>query len=341
MSRSSLARSCPVPSAVLRFLVLACIMVGLVGTGVPVSAQGNPAAASATRIAEAEVEVRAVDRALDSKVDDDDRRELRDRAQGAKDSTDQAVSDLTEQLALVNARITGLGTPTPGEAEAPELVAQRKALSLLRSTIDAAIKRGRLAGVEAGQLVDEIDQSKAAQFNEKLSSKTPSPLSPPSGPSCWNRPARLAAGRAVPETGRRTDCAAMARRHPVAGAAGLCAGGHPDRPGTARWAPAGAAPPDRRGPAQPGAALGYTFWRVAVGTLCPLAAAFVFVQGLRWAGLLPQRWTSFLDGFVFASGVAGFTAAVTGAVLMRSQPSWRIAPLDNETAQRLRPLSWG
>ncbi|MGO7251619.1 DUF3772 domain-containing protein, partial [Rhizobium brockwellii] len=87
-------------------------------------------------------------------------------------------SDLTEQLALVNARITGLGTPTPGEVEAPELVAQRKALSTLRSTIDAAIKRGRLAGVEAGQLVDEIDQSKAAQFNEKLSSKTPSPLSP-------------------------------------------------------------------------------------------------------------------------------------------------------------------
>ena len=98
MSRSSFTLSCPAPSAVLRFLVLACIMVGLVGTGMPVSAQGNPAAASATRIAEAEAEVRAVDRALDSKVDDDDRRELRDRAQGAKDSTDQAVSDLTEQL---------------------------------------------------------------------------------------------------------------------------------------------------------------------------------------------------------------------------------------------------
>ena len=95
-----------------------------------------------------------------------------------QDATTQAVADLNEQLALVNARITGLGTPTPGEVEAPELVAQRKALSTLRSTLDAAIKRGRLAGVEAGQLIDEIDQSKAAQFNEKLSSKAPSPLSP-------------------------------------------------------------------------------------------------------------------------------------------------------------------
>jgi hypothetical protein len=36
----------------------------------------------------------------------------------------QAVSDLSEQLALVNARITGLGPVTPGEIEAPELTAQ-------------------------------------------------------------------------------------------------------------------------------------------------------------------------------------------------------------------------
>lgn len=342
MSRSSFTLSCPAPSAVLRFLVLACIMVGLVGTGMPVSAQGNPAAASATRIAEAEAEVRAVDRALDSKVDDDDRRELRDRAQGAKDSTDQAVSDLTEQLALVNARITGLGTPTPGEAEAPELVAQRKALSLLRSTIDAAIKRGRLAGVEAGQLVDEIDQSKAAQFNEKLSSKAPSPLSPAfwtivleQAPRDWRRVGLFLkqGGEQIAQQWRGgipwQALLGFALAVILIGPVRL--GGHR----LAQRRLIAEAPPSRVRRSA------YTFWRVAVGTLCPLAAAFVFVQGLRWAGLLPQRWTSFLDGFVFASGVAGFTAAVTGAVLMRSQPSWRIAPLDNETAQRLRPLSWG
>ncbi|MFN3776317.1 DUF3772 domain-containing protein [Sphingomonas parapaucimobilis] len=337
MSRSFLA-----PFAVLRILVLACIMVGLVGTGVPVSAQGNPATASATRIAEAEAEVRAVDRALDSKVDDDDRRALRDRAQGAKDSTGQAVSDLTEQLALVNARITGLGTPTPGEVEAPELVAQRKALSTLRSTIDAAIKRGRLAGVEAGQLVDEIDQSKAAQFNEKLSSKTPSPLSPAfwsivleQAPRDWRR-----VGLFLKQGGEQI--AAQWRGgipwQALLGFALAVILIGPVRLGAHRLAQRrliAEAPPSRVRRSA------YTFWRVAVGTLCPLAAAFVFVQGLRWAGLLPQRWTSFLDGFVFAAGVAGFTAAVTGAVLMRSQPSWRIAPLDDETAQRLRPLSWG
>ncbi len=337
----SMSTSFSFPRAIMRLILLSCAMIGLVATGGAVSAQSNPAAASATRIAQAEVEVRAVDRALDARVDDEDRRGLRDRAQGAKDATDQAVSDLSAQLALVNARITGLGTPTPGEVEAPELVAQRKALATLRATLDAAIKRGRLAGVEAGQLIDEIDQSQAAQFNEKLSTKTPSPLSP----AFWSIVLEQA-----PRDGRRVGLFLKQGGEQIAaqwrggipwqallGLALAIVLIGPVRVGAHRLAQRrliAEAPPSRVRRSA------YTFWRVAVGTLCPLAAAFILVQGLRWAGLLPQRWTSFLDGFVFASGVAGFTAAVTGAVLMRSQPSWRIAPLEDETAQRLRPLSW-
>lgn len=308
----------------------------------PVAAQGNPAVASSAKIAQAEVEVRAVDRALDAQVDDGDRRALRDRAQGAKDATTQAVSDLTEQLALVNARITGLGPVGPGEVEAPELRAQRQSLGLLRTTLDAAIKRGRLAGVEAGQLIDEIDQGQAEQFNEKLSTKVPSPLSP----AFW-----IVVLDQAPRDMRRVGLflqqggEQIARQwrggipwHAMLGLslAMLLIG--PVRLAAHRLAQRrliAEAPPSRVRRSA------YTFWRVGVGTLCPLAAAFVLVQGLRWSGLLPQRWTSFLDGFVFAAGIAGFTAAVTGAILMRSQPSWRIAPIDDETSSRLRPLSWG
>jgi len=47
------------PRAIMRLILLSCAMIGLVATGGPVSAQSNPAAASATRIAQAEVEVRA------------------------------------------------------------------------------------------------------------------------------------------------------------------------------------------------------------------------------------------------------------------------------------------
>lgn len=336
-----MSASLPLTSRLLHVLTAIAMLMALALAG-PVRAQGNPAVASAERIAQAEVDVRTVDRALDAQVDDDDRRALRDRAQGAKDATTQAVSDLTEQLALVNARITGLGPLTPGEVEAPELSAQRKALNGLRTTLDAAIKRGRLAGVEAGQLIDEIDQGQAEQFNEKLSTKASSPLSP----AFW-----IVVLDQAPRDLRRVGLflqqghEQIARQwrggipwHALLGLALAVLLIGPVRLGAHRLVQRrliAEAPPSRVRRSA------YTFWRVAVGTLCPLAAAFVLVQGLHWSGLLPERWTDFLDGFVKAAGIAGFAAAVTGAVLMRRQPSWRIAPLDNETASRLRPLSWG
>lgn len=324
-----------------RHLLLTVLLLLALAVALPVRAQNDPVASATDRIAQAELDVRGVDRALDASVDDAGRRDLRSKAQGAQDATNQAIADLTEQLALVNARIAGLGTVAPGETEAPELRAQRRTLTSLRTTLDAAIKRGRLAGVEAGQLVDEIDRSQAEQFSQKLSSKVPSPLSP----AFWTvvldqTPRDLRRVGLFLEQGG----AQLSRQwrggipwHAILGFALAVILVGPVRLKAHRLMQRrliAEAPPSRvRRSAN-------SLWRVAVGTLCPLAGAFIFVQGLRWSGLLPQRWSGFLDGFVFAAGVAGFTAAVTGAVLMRSQPSWRITPLDDETANRLRPLSW-
>lgn len=328
------------PRAV-RHLALILWLVAAFALAGPALAQGDPVAAATDRIAQAELDVRGVDRALDASVDDDDRRDLRGKAQEAQTATTQAVADLTEQLALVNARIAGLGTVTPGEVEAPELRAQRRTLTNMRTTLDAAIKRGRLAGVEAGQLVDEIDRSQAEQFSQKLSAKVPSPLSP----TFWTivldqTPRDLRRVWLFLEQGG-TQLQRQWRGgipwHAMLGFALAIVLVGPVRLKAHRLMQRrliAEAPPSRvRRSAN-------SLWRVAVGTLCPLAGAFLFVQGLRWSGLLPQRWSGFLDGFVFATGVAGFTAAVTGAVLMRSQPSWRITPFDDETANRLRPLSW-
>lgn len=328
------------PRAV-RHLALILWLIAAFALAGPALAQGDPVAAATDRIAQAELDVRGVDRALDASVDDDDRRDLRGKAQEAQTATTQAVADLTEQLALVNARIAGLGTVTPGEVEVPELRAQRRTLTNMRTTLDAAIKRGRLAGVEAGQLVDEIDRSQAEQFSQKLSSKVPSPLSP----TFWTivldqTPRDLRRVWLFLEQGGNQ----LQRQwrggipwHAMLGFALAIVLVGPVRLKAHRLMQRrliAEAPPSRvRRSAN-------SLWRVAVGTLCPLAGAFLFVQGLRWSGLLPQRWSGFLDGFVFATGVAGFTAAVTGAVLMRSQPSWRITPFDDETANRLRPLSW-
>ena len=66
--------------------------------------------------------------------------------------------------------------------------------------------------------------------------------------------------------------------------------------------------------------------------LAPLLAGLSLVQGLRWSGLLPENWSGLLDALVVAMTFSGFTAAIGGALLMRRQPSWRVAPIGDAAA---------
>jgi hypothetical protein len=72
----------------------------------------------ATRLARAEADVRAVDRALDLRVDDDARGALRERIIAARVAATAATADLADQLALVDARLAGLGPAGGAEASA-------------------------------------------------------------------------------------------------------------------------------------------------------------------------------------------------------------------------------
>ena len=316
----------------LRLMILLLLL-----TATPVFAQApSPAAA---RIAQAEADLRAVDRALDGQVDRDARASLRAKAQAAEATARAAAAQLEDDLALVDARLAGLG---PADAaEAADIRRQRARLQQQRGAIDAAVKRGRLAAVEAGQLADEIDRSQAEQLNQRLSTRVSSPLMP----DFWR-----ALIEAFPRDWRRVDLFLSQGAEQVAREG---RGGLPWQP------PLGLAvaivlllPAQRLGrrlgqryligntPGHRVRRSGYAIWRFLVGTLAPLLAAVAFVQGLRWGGLLPTRWSGLLDGFVAASGFGAFTAALAGAVLMRQQPSWRVAPIADETARRLRPLSW-
>jgi small-conductance mechanosensitive channel len=317
---------------------LVCLLLLLSGRAV---AQDLSLVAASRQLAQAENEIRTVDRSLDTRIDADEQKRLRAKAVASGLAINEAVDQLREQLVLADQRVTGLGTVAAGAQEAPEVVRQRAALSRQRAAIDAAIKRGGLAGVEADQLVTEIDRSQAEQFSQALSVKVASPVTP----AFWR--AVLAS---VPRDLRRIDLflaqgSAQIRAQGRDGlpwqlGLGLILGGFVLFPARAfakragqRWLIEGA--PGHRLRRSANAA-----WRVLVGTLSPLLAAALVVQGLRWSGLLPERWSALLDAFVAAAGFAGFSAAITGAVLMRSQPSWRIAPIDDATANKLRPLTW-
>ncbi len=321
-------------------LVLALALLLLAGAR-PALAQTTPVAAASKQIAQAETDLRAVDRALDTRVEPDERSGLRAKADAAQQAARDSATQLQDQLELLDARIEGLGQVAAGTIEAPEIRQQRARLAQERAAIDAAIKRGRLADVEAEQLVDELDRSQAQQLNQQLSARVHSPVTP----AFWR-----AVLQSVPRDVRRirlfveqgTDQIRAQSRgglpwQALVGAALAVFFMFPVRIVGRQLGQRyliGTAPGHRVRRS------GYALWRVLVVTVAPLLAAVAFVQGLRWSGLLPERWSDLLDGLVMATGFSAFTASLAGAVLMRNQPSWRIAPIADETAARIRPLSW-
>ncbi len=303
----------------------------------PAFAQGA-AVDYATQLDQATNELGLVDGALDSRLERGDRDTLRGRAQAVRAATLDTAQQLTGDLAQIDARLAQLGPAASGDD--PAIRDERAALAKQRTTIDSATKRARLLSVEAQQLIDEIQEGQAAELSQKWFGHGASPLTP----VFWS-----AILRALPRDMHRIErfvaaevqtirAAAPARFWPallglaiailLLGPARLAAG----RIGQ-RLLIDGA--PGRR-VRRSANALG----RVAVGTLAPLLAAAALLTGLRWAGLIAPPWQAMLDQWWAAIGIAAFSSSVLGAVLMRGSPSWRIAPIGDAVAMRLRPYSF-
>lgn len=331
------AASAQVGRPALPFLLAAFALLVLLFAAAPAPAQQRSVTDFNHVLQQAENDIRATDRLLDSRIDDKERQLVRSRAIGARDAANDAAASLQEQLAPVEAKIAELGPAPAAATEAPEIRAERARLAQQRATIDSAVKRGKLLGIEAQQLIDEIDQSQAEQFNRNISARTASPLAP----NFWR-----ALATAFPRDLRRvTGFVAVLRSEPHDGvpwqamlsavvALLIVLPGRIMAHRLGRRLLVEGAPGHRVRRSL--AALS----RVFVGTVAPLLAALVFAQGLRWSDLVPVRWNTLLDAFTIACAFSGFTASTLGAVLMRSQPSWRLAPISDDVAQRLRPFSW-
>lgn len=320
----------PIPSPIRAALALLLLLFAL-----PAFAQSDDVA-PATRLARAEADVRAVDRAMDLRVDDDARGALRERIIAARVAATAATADLAEQLALVDARLAGLGPA--GSGEAADLRAQRQRLSRQHVALDSSVKRGRLIGVEAQQLADELDQSVAERFSQTITARSPSPVMP----AFW-----VAVVEAMPRDLRRTegyvatgvDAIARSRGRIWPALLGLIAAlaiGFPARAAAQRL---GQRFLIEDAPGHRVRRSAAAIWRVLVGTLAPFLAIAVLIAGLGWARLLPASWEASAEALTTATTYACFAAAVTGALLMRRQPSWRVAPIADDVAAELRPYS--
>ncbi|MGK2908667.1 MAG: DUF3772 domain-containing protein, partial [Sphingobium sp.] len=285
--------------------------------------------------------VRQIDAAMDENSQPEDRSALRTKLESARTSATQVVQVLQGQLDLVDARIAELGPTTDGVVEAPDIRAQRRLLAQQRSTIDSAIKRGKLLGIEAQQLTDEMEAAQAERLSKEIAARVSSPLSP----AYWAKVVK-----AVPQDVVRIHRFITAER--VALYAGI-------RQGALPWILAGVIAalllifPARRWLTQtarrfmideaPGRRVrrsGYALWRIAIGTAVPGFAVVIVVQVLDGWAMIAKSWTPVADTLVLSTFVGGFMASLGGALLMRGQSSWRLLPLSDATAEKLRPWTY-
>ena len=315
---------------------------------VPVQAQAS-VATTAEQLRQAEQLLAAASTRLDrvrhgiADVESTDSyRMLVEQALQSQRDGEEVARRLAPLLEQVDARLAQLGELAEGDSEVRDVSAQRRQLENERSRVDGLIKRGNLLAVEARQLGDTVERLRVQQFSRQLGQRVASPLSP----QLWAKvatqlPDDLRRVRHVLDQGGKALRSGIDRHGWLAPAAALGAALLLVFPLRLWLREAG-----RRLAASPRAPkgrlrrTGLAVWLLLVGTALPGAAAALLVGALRSIDGVAPRLAPVADQFVFASFLAAFTAALSGCLLVPRRPSWRLLPLDDQAAAKLRKYAW-
>ncbi len=319
------------------FLLLAACLLAVLAPDA--TAQTQPDVASQLR--QIEADVRSIDGRTEKQLSDVERGLLRGRLATARQSAAAVSKQVAGELTAIDARIAELGAAPAGAKEAPEVRQRRASLTAERLSLDASSKRARLLEVEAEQLAADLERAQAEAFDERMSRRVSSPLLP----AFWGAViesfdqdlARI--GRFLGD-GQRQAGTAGHRRGIVFALLGLVLAAVLIGPGRRAALGLGQRYLISDAPGQKLRRSAYAMWVMFVSTLAPVLGALALVAGAGLSNLLPRNWNPLLEAFVAATGFAAFTTAVFGALLMRRKPSWRLAPIGDAVAQRLRPLTW-
>ena len=265
--------------------------------------------------------------------------DLRNEAGRLAGTADGLIADRMPKLEAVDSRLGELGEP-PAAGEPPEaadIVAQRNALSRQRTAIDAEIKRAKLVVADGQQLAGEVAEARRELFQQQVSQRAASPLTA----TFWRDVAanserdfgRLAALR---DAVRSSLASAFAGNHLVPSVLGLGLGllllvfG---RWGAERlWLGITA---DRmpQGRLRRSA---LAFAVLVISTILPGLGAHVIYLGLNWNDTFVEPFASLARVFVNTIYFGGLIVGVGRALLSAGRPSWRLAPISDAVASRLR-----
>jgi len=320
------------------------LLSGLASLATAAGAQPAPKAQTQTELSVAQERSQLDDLTRDMRQAQSDEQldDVKDKALALQAQAQATAQAAAPQLAVFDARLAQLGQPpVKPRVEAAAVRLDRERLSRHRASTDADIKQARLLAVAAGQLADQIAEQKRILFNEKLFQVGDSPLTPnfwtdlgANLPQDFNRlgdalddegqaaaNAMRPKGIAILAVGAviallflfpvRLMLNALGRRHAVGDDA------------IARLKRSGLA-----------------VWLTLVGGATPGLAAFSLYTALTWSGALSPAAAEVAHYAVFLVGWAGYVGTLGRALLSVERPAWRVAPLSNFTAVRIRPYPW-
>ncbi|MFZ4877213.1 DUF3772 domain-containing protein [Janthinobacterium sp. Mn2066] len=268
----------------------------------------------------------------DADVPDAALSQMKADALAASAEADKLAASLAPDLASVKARLAELGTPAAGTKDAPDVAAQRSQLDKASSALDAQVKLARLLSVEATQASEQVSTVRRAQLQARLGERTASILAG----SFWKQlhgelPQNLqrlqTLGKELSDAARQTPLSAWGGI--LAGMALVIAASL----WTSRYLLVVTAT------RVPHGRLRRSLHALAVILLAlatPGLIAELLALGLRWDDNLSDKTNAFLSSLIGIICFAGFTAGLGHALLSAKRASWRLLPLSDALALRMR-----
>lgn len=257
---------------------------------------------------------------------------LRNTALAAQTRAADIAKTLAPQLVGIEARVAELGTPTPGAKEDADVASQRALLTKSRSALDAQVKLARLLAVESEQLAAQIGTLRRSEFQARLGERTNSILAPP----FWSELSEDLPGDAQRVAGLATEFASAARDTPTA--VWLLAPFAAAVAGAVLWwlrrramhwlttrAPSGRL---RRSL--------YALLVVLQWTALGGVVAITLHAMLDWHHALPDATAALLSNLSGMLWFGGFLFGLSTALVCARRPSWRLLPVPDAVATRLR-----
>ncbi|HEY4072473.1 MAG TPA: DUF3772 domain-containing protein [Herbaspirillum sp.] len=277
-------------------------------------------------------DVAAIQAALPAKPADTDLLTMHGKALEDANSADEAAKALAPALTRVQARLDELGTPPAGVHESRDIVNQRAQLNKSLTDLDTQIKLAGLLSVEAEQLASQISILRRDRFEASMGERTPSILAP----GFWHE----LRGDLPQDIGRLRTL--TARLVATAGATPVSV-----------WAIIGLAaialcilriiagrlvfnltttkvPPGRLRRSLHAVTL------VLLSVVTPALIMLALLTGLRWTTGLPDDIDTFMFSILGLVSFGGYIVGLGQALLLPGRPSWRLLPLSDPLARRLR-----